>query len=336
MRIPEDKIEAVRAASDIVQVVQGYVSLKKRGQNYFGLCPFHGENSPSFSVHPGRQIFRCFGCGKGGNVFGFLMEIERLTFYEAVKLLAEKAGIELPDTRGQDSDQPSEGELLVQVNGFARDFFYKQLDHGSERRRKRSARLSGIARLWQGGRRALSARLRAGRLGRAGRGRARRRDCSQAILLQAGLVKEGRDPGRVYDAFRHRIMFPTRNLSGRVIAFNGRRLRDDDPAKYINSPETAVYHKGRELFGLWEARGEIRTRDEAILVEGPTDCLSSGDGRRAHRRGQSGHLADRATGAAAESASPAACSFSTTATARAAPRRAARSIFCSGWGPSRA
>ena len=128
MRIPEDKVEAVRAASDIVQVVQGYVTLKKRGQNYFGLCPFHGENSPSFSVHPGRQIFRCFGCGKGGNVFGFLMEVERLTFFEAVKLLAEKAGIELPDTRGgQDSDQPSESELLVQVNGFARDFFYKQL-----------------------------------------------------------------------------------------------------------------------------------------------------------------------------------------------------------------
>ncbi len=103
---------------------------------------------------------------------------------------------------------------------------------------------------------------------------ARQAGLPQAMLLQAGLVKEGRDPGRVYDAFRHRVMFPTRNLAGRVIAFNGRRLRDDDPAKYINSPETAVYHKGRELFGLWEARGEIRTRDEAILVEGPTDCLS--------------------------------------------------------------
>jgi DNA primase len=273
VRIPDDKIEDVRAASDILSVVQSYVTLKKRGQNYFGLCPFHQENTPSFAVNPGRQIFRCFGCGRGGNVFSFIMEMERLSFVEAVRVLAERAGIELPAWRAEDREAASESEELVRANGLARDFFHKQLVEGtsegaSEARRYLKSRgyesavieryLLGYAPdSWD----ALAQHARAAGI-------------SHSILLQAGLLKEGKERNRPYDAFRHRIMFPIRNLSGRVIAFGGRRLREDEPAKYINSPETAVYRKGRELFGLWEARNEMRTRGEAILVEGYTDCLS--------------------------------------------------------------
>ena len=273
MRIPDDKIEDVRAASDILSVVQSYVTLKKRGQNYFGLCPFHQENTPSFAVNPGRQIFRCFGCGRGGNVFAFIMEMERVSFVEAVRVLAERAGIELPAWRSEEREAASESEELVRANGLARDFFHRQLvegtsDGATEARRYLEARGYGAAVIeryllgyapdsWD----ALAQYARTAGI-------------SHSILLQAGLLKEGKEKNRPYDAFRHRIMFPIRNLSGRVIAFGGRRLREEETAKYINSPETAVYRKGRELFGLWEARNEIRTRGEAILVEGYTDCLS--------------------------------------------------------------
>jgi DNA primase len=273
LRIPDDKIEDVRAASDILSVVQSYVTLKKRGQNYFGLCPFHQENTPSFAVNPGRQIFRCFGCGRGGNVFAFIMEMERVSFVEAVRVLAERAGIELPAWRSEEREAASESEELVRANGLARDFFHRQLvegtsDGATEARRYLEARGYGAAVIeryllgyapdsWD----ALAQYARTAGI-------------SHSILLQAGLLKEGKEKNRPYDAFRHRIMFPIRNLSGRVIAFGGRRLREEETAKYINSPETAVYRKGRELFGLWEARNEIRTRGEAILVEGYTDCLS--------------------------------------------------------------
>lgn len=273
MRIPEDKIEDVRAATDILSVVQSYVTLKKRGQNYFGLCPFHHENTASFSVNPSRQIYRCFGCGRGGNVFAFIMEVERLSFIEAVRMLAEKAGIELPAPRADEKEFASETDELVRANGLARDFFHKQLVE---------AQTPGAqeARSYLQSRGYGSEVIERYLLGYAPDSwdslalHAKTAGLSHTILLQAGLLKEGKEKNRPYDAFRHRIMFPIRNLSGRVIAFGGRRLREEESAKYINSPETAVYRKGRELFGLWEARNDIRTRGEAILVEGYTDCLS--------------------------------------------------------------
>ncbi len=275
MRIPEEKIEEVRAASDILAVVQGYVTLKKRGQNWFGLCPFHSEDTPSFSVHQGKQIFRCFGCGKGGNVFGFIMEIERVTYIEAVRMMAEKAGIELPRWQ-RDDDEPSESELLIRANTLARDFFYQQLTNETtpgarEAKEYLAARNYGrdvVERFligyapdtWE----SLTEHARAAGV-------------PLPTMIQAGLLKEGKEKHRPYDTFRHRIVFPIRNLAGRVIAFSARRLREEnesESAKYINSPETAVYRKGRELFGLWEARNEIRRQDRAVLVEGCTDCLS--------------------------------------------------------------
>jgi len=273
LRIPEDKIEDVRAATDILSVVQGYVALKRRGQNYFGLCPFHSDTAPSFAVNPARQIFRCFGCGRGGNVFGFVMEVERISFVEAVRMLAERAGIELPAVSASERDTVSESEELVRANGMARDFFHKQLMESQspgaiEARRYLAERGYGKT--------VIEHFL----LGYAPDSWdslvqfAKQAGLAPSILTQAGLLKEGKEKNRPYDAFRHRVMFPIRNLAGRVIAFGGRRLREEEEAKYINSPETAVYRKGRELFGLWEARQDIRTRDEAILVEGYTDCLS--------------------------------------------------------------
>ncbi|MBU1638550.1 DNA primase [bacterium] len=276
MRIPEDKIEDVRNASDIVSIVSGYVGLKKRGQNYFGLCPFHSENTPSFSVHPGRQIYRCFGCGKGGNVFNFLMEVERITFIEAVRMLAAKAGIELPALE-QTSEGPSESEQLVQANGLARDFFHSYLLNSKEAD-------AVSAREYLAGRGYTEQAIKTYMLGYAPDSWDKLTNHAQAsrisleIMQQAGLLKRGGETNRVYDAFRDRVIFPIRNLAGRVIGFGGRRLKEPEGdrtiAKYINSPETAVYNKGKELFGLWEARNEIRRQDRAIMVEGYTDTLS--------------------------------------------------------------
>ncbi len=277
MKFPDDKIEEIRLANSIVELVQGYVSLKKRGSNYLGLCPFHQEKTPSFNVSPSRGIFKCFGCGKGGNVFGFLMEMERISFGEAVKRLAEKAHIALPVYR--DDGVPSESELLYRANGLARDYFYQQLTESSSDS-AREAREYLKSRGY--GKDIMDTYL----LGYAPDGwtglmeYATRNGVAASTLVQAGLAKEGKDKNKPYDAFRHRIMFPIRNLGGKVIAFGGRRLREPDPAaeiqeaKYINSPETPVYRKGKELFGLWEGRNDIRRQERAILVEGYTDCLS--------------------------------------------------------------
>lgn len=275
MKIPEHKIEEVRAATDILSVVQGYVALKKRGQNWFGLCPWHAETHGSFSVHTGKQIFHCFSCGRGGNVFSFLMEMERVSFMEAVRMLAERAGIELPAYyKGGTEEEESEGEQLVKANGLARDFFYRQLTDGhSEGAEEARSYLAS-----RGYGKAVIERYLLGyapdswdELAKF----ARSTGIPSSVFAQTGLLKEGKEGTHLYDAFRHRIMFPIRNLAGRVIAFGGRRLREDaETPKYVNSPESAVYRKGRELFGLWEARNDIRTREEAFLVEGYTDCLS--------------------------------------------------------------
>lgn len=275
--IPEDKLEEVRLANDIVGVVQEYVALKRRGQNHFGLCPFHEENTPSFSVHAGRGTFRCFGCGRGGNVFGFVMEIERVSFIEAVKMLAERAHIELPAFSRKEGDGPTEAEQIVEANQIARDFFHTQLlNQNGEGAKKALAYLID--------RGFTDEIIRAYMIGYAPDGwdglanRVQGSSVKTDIFVKAGLLKIGQQQGRPYDAFRDRVMFPIRNLAGRVIAFGGRRLSEPEPgepsAKYINSPETAVYTKGRELFGLWEARNEIRRQDRVILVEGYTDAIS--------------------------------------------------------------
>lgn len=294
--ISDDKVEEIRSANDIVSVVQGYITLKKRGQNWIGLCPFHTEKTPSFNVNAQRQIFKCFGCGKGGNVFSFVAEMEKIGYGDAIRQLAERAGIALPRyTRNAREDEPSEAELIAQANAFARDFFYQQLTN-------QHSSAANAARDYLYGRGYGDEIIDTYLLGYAPDGwegltdAVRRAGLSLPIFLKAGLLKEGRETGRPYDAFRHRVIFPIRNLSGRVVAFGGRTLRgveSGEPAaahsvsresvatesgnaeaKYINSPETVIYTKGRELFGLYEAKNEIRKQDQAILVEGYTDCLS--------------------------------------------------------------
>ena len=269
MTIPEPKISEIRDATDVVDLVSGYVTLKKSGRNYFGLCPFHPEKTPSFSVNPEKQIFHCFGCGAGGNVFTFLMRHEGISFPESVKFLAQRVGIQL-EFEERDETSAKENEALYYTNDFAAKFYQEQLfsPHGK----------SALAYL--DGRGFKEFDIQAFGLGYAPAGwdnliqRSALHSVNLEQLERAGLIlkKEG---GGHYDRFRDRVMFPIWNLSGRVVAFGGRKLNAaDDSPKYINSPETAVYEKGKLLYGLYQNRDEIRKRDHAIFVEGYTDLMS--------------------------------------------------------------
>ncbi|MBC7186248.1 MAG: DNA primase [Calditrichaeota bacterium] len=269
MRIPDDKINEVRAASDIVEVVSAYVTLKKRGQNYFGLCPFHTEKTPSFAVNPQRQIFRCFGCGAGGNVFTFLMRIENITFPEAVLRLAQRAGISITLER-LDEEEARAREAVYAANRMAAEFFYRNLVKAPEGAAARSY--------------LQARRLELGQLGKFGLGYALDRwdalvayaatkSMGAEVLLAAGLVVSRTDGG-YYDRFRHRLMFPFFDLMGKIVGFGGRRLKEEETAKYINSPETIVYKKGSILYGLYQTKEFIRQANSAILVEGYIDLLS--------------------------------------------------------------
>ena len=268
--IPDHKVEEVRQATDILDLISGYLSLtRKSGANYFGLCPFHPEKTPSFSVNVEKQIFHCFGCGVGGNVFTFLMRHEGISFPEAVKLLAQRAGIEL-ELEETDGEARKEAEALYYANEFAARFFQEQLQAESGR----------AARAYLENRGFKPEDIEAFGLGYAPAKwdalivRARKEAVNVDVLIQAGLVLKNEE-GRTYDRFRDRVMFPIWNLSGRVVAFGGRKLNDQlDAPKYVNSPETAIYQKGRLLYGLYQNREAIRKQDQAIFVEGYTDLMS--------------------------------------------------------------
>jgi len=269
MAIPSDKIEQVRLASDIVDVVSGYLTLRQRGKNHFGLCPFHQEKTPSFSVNPELQIFHCFGCGAGGNVFTFIMRIERLTFPESVRLLAKAAGITIPEEE-EDRESLQEKEALYYANKFAHDWFQLQLQESPEaeaaRRYLASRGLSlevclnyGIGyalNRWDG---LLS--------------QARQKSLNPDILLKAGLVLQ-KENGDYYDRFRGRVTFAIHNLSNQVVAFGARRMTEDKSPKYVNSPETEIYQKRLVLYGLHLSRESVRQKNQAVIVEGYTDFIS--------------------------------------------------------------
>lgn len=270
MRIPEDKIEEVRSSSDIVDVISAYVRLKRRGKSYVGLCPFHKEKTPSFHVTPDKQMFYCFGCQEGGNVFSFLMKTEKVSFIEAVKTLAKRAGIELPVY-----DEPQAGstqnEQLFRANMIAARFYHRSLTETSEGefaiQYLRNRGFSGDT-------------IKKFELGYAPRGwqalinHATEKGVETEYLEKAGLVSK-RDDDSYYDRFRGRVVFPIFSTSGRIVAFAGRQLYEDDTlAKYINTPETPIYQKGKLLYGLSMNRDEIRKQTYAILVEGYTDLIS--------------------------------------------------------------
>ncbi|MFN2514834.1 MAG: DNA primase [Pyrinomonadaceae bacterium] len=270
MRYPQTFIDDLKRQADIVRVVQDYVQLKKKGANWMACCPFHKEKTPSFSVSPAKEIFYCFGCHKGGSVFTFVMEMERVSFPDAIKLVAEKSGVPLPklidDSRFE--ARRHEADEVIELNKWALEWWEHQLESSGEARiardyllhreiteeTKKTFRLGYAPDSWD----ALSIYLR-------------QKGASQEQIERSGLVVK-KEEGGSYDRFRGRLIFPVMDVQGKPIAFGGRTLRDED-AKYINSPETAAYIKGRNLFGLHLMRDEIRRSEFAILVEGFLDLI---------------------------------------------------------------
>ena len=253
--------ETVRNAADIVKVVSEYVTLKPAGSTLKALCPFHAEKTPSFSVHREKQIFHCFGCGKGGDVFTFVQEIESVSFREALNILAEKCGVPLPSDSGFDDRKAEEKKHLFETNERAAAYFHKALD--SEQ--------AAAARQVLQKRQIESAFVEKFQLGYAPK------SGLLSILKPKDPVGSGlflkNDRGEVYDRFRHRLMFPIWNDRGKPIAFGGRALGDDD-VKYLNSPETPLYAKSSVLYGLHFAREAAQKAGRMVVVEGYFDCLS--------------------------------------------------------------
>lgn len=265
-RIPQHFINDLIDRADIVSVIDERITLKKTGKNYSGLCPFHDEKTPSFSVSPDKQFFHCFGCQESGTALTFIMKYERLEFVEAVEMLARDLGMEVPREQGR-SPAVKVDEDLYSILEQAERFYRSQLRGAANAVEYLKGRgLTGeIARdfgvgyapaEWHGVADALA-----------------RENISEEKLLKAGLLTKN-DNGRVYDRFRDRIMFPIRDTRGRVIAFGGRILSQDGGPKYLNSPETPIFFKAQELYGLYEARKALRKIDELLVVEGYMDVVA--------------------------------------------------------------
>lgn len=267
MYYPDELIEEIRMRSDIVDIISGYVKLKKQGSSYFGLCPFHNEKSPSFSVSPGKQMYYCFGCGEGGNVFTFLMRYENDTFLEAVSILAKRAGVELPEVEYTAEEKKNNDlkAMILQANKDAAKFFFHQLKSGSDRSgyeyfKSRGLTDETMVKFGLGYSLKYSDSLYR---------YLKEKGYGDEILKETGLIKYS-EKG-VYDAFWNRVMYPIMDNNNRVIGFGGRVLGDAKP-KYINSPETKVFDKSRNLYGLNFARMTRRTG--FIICEGYMDVIA--------------------------------------------------------------
>jgi DNA primase len=265
-RIPDAFIDDVLARTDIVELIGARVPLKRQGREYSARCPFHDERSPSFTVSPTKQFYHCFGCGAHGTALKFLMEYDRLEFLDAVEELAKRVGLEVPRETKQRNESGESRDLYAALDTAAK-FFARQLDaspkaqayldrRGVDAENRERFAIGYAPEGWD----ALK-----GALG----GDERR----QRLLEQAGLMSKN-DSGRVYDKFRDRVMFPIFDRRGRVIAFGGRVLEKDDGPKYLNSPETALFHKGRELYGLWQVRQAHARIPRLIVVEGYMDVVA--------------------------------------------------------------
>ncbi len=270
-QIADSKINEIRERADIVELVSQYVSLKRSGANHSGLCPFHSEKTPSFSVNAARQFYHCFGCGVGGDVFSFLMKVEGLNFPEAVRRLADRYGIEIEEQRlsPEEERRQRQRDKLFEINRATADYFHRLLmdapageagryylkQRGYGRNTAETFQLGFADKAWT----ALKTEL-------LGRG------FKAEDIRQLGLIRPGKQ-GDAYDLFRGRLMIPIHDLSGRVVAFGGRVLDDSKP-KYINSPESPIYHKSAVLFGLYQARQAMRQAGEVLVVEGYFDQLA--------------------------------------------------------------
>lgn len=268
MYYPDELVEEVRMKNDIVDVVSGYVKMQKKGSSYFGLCPFHNEKSPSFSVSPGKQMFYCFGCGAGGNVFTFVMKYENYTFQEAIKMLAERAGVNLPEIEYSEEAKRKEDKRtkLLEINKEAAKYFYYQLR--SERGKIGLDYLKGR-------------QLSEDTMKQFGLGFSnvtsddlvkylKKKGYEDQLIQEAGLASFDERYG-FHDKFWNRVMFPIQDINHRVIGFGGRVMGDGKP-KYLNSPETMIFDKSRNLYGLNFAR--TSRKDQIILCEGYMDVIS--------------------------------------------------------------
>ena len=269
--IPQETVNLILDTAQIADVVSDYVTLKRRGANFVACCPFHNEKTPSFYVSPSKGIYKCFGCGKAGTAVGFVMEQEHCSYVEALRYLARKYHIEIVEAEesAEEIARRQRGESLLLVSEFARKFFSEQLKAGEGRAvGYRYYRDRGIE----------DATIEKWGLGWAPSGRTALVDAARAAgykdeyLLGAGLAVQNED-GTLADKFRERVMFPIHSVSGRVIAFSGRTLRSDNPAKYVNSPETEIYVKSRNLLGIYFAKSDIAREDRCILVEGNVDVV---------------------------------------------------------------
>ncbi len=271
MRIPDTKIEEIRNTADIVDIISAYVQLKKRGKNYFGVCPFHQEKTPSFAVNEEKQIYHCFGCGAGGDVFKFLMEYKSISFIEAVQEIAEQLGIKIEYDQNISVEKQNEQETYYDINLRAAKYFSDNL----------LKNIAGeYARDYLSGRKLTEKTMRNFGLGFALPGWdnfvkfAKENDIDLRNTTTLGLTDK-KDNGEYYDKYRNRIIFPIFSTNGRIIAFGGRILDDSEQAaKYLNSPESIIYHKKRSLYGLYHAKDEIRKLDKVILVEGYMDVIA--------------------------------------------------------------
>jgi DNA primase len=273
--IAEEKLNEIRQAVDIVDVISDYVQLKKQGRNYFGLCPFHGENSPSFSVSPDKQIFHCFGCGAGGNVFTFLMELENLSFQEAAVRLAEKASIELQISTsafGKERKVSEEIQEMLNAHELLSKFYHHLLvntkegqqaleyliNRGFTRESIDKFQIGYSLNSWDFVSKFLT-----------------KREFKPEWMEKAGLIIKRERDGSYFDRFRDRIMFPIFDRNGKTIAFSGRSLGADNEPKYLNSPETAIFNKSKILYNFHLARSSIRKLQSAILFEGFADVIAA-------------------------------------------------------------
>lgn len=271
--IPEETIDEIRQHTDLVALVGEYLKLERRGKNMVGLCPFHNEKTPSFTVSPEKQLYHCFGCGASGNVFSLIMQMEKLTFPEAAKFLARRAGVKIPEQQAARPERDQLKENIYKLNLMAARYYAYHLSKTAS------------------GKKALDYLLKRGitektielfMLGYAPAewtgffNFAKKKGATPDLMVKAGLVSPGREKG-YYDRFRSRIIFPIFNINGKVTGFGGRAFDDEKNSgpKYLNSPETAVFSKGNMLYGLNFARGEIRKSKKAVVMEGYTDVISA-------------------------------------------------------------
>ncbi|HEX8368312.1 MAG TPA: DNA primase [Pyrinomonadaceae bacterium] len=278
MRFEESFIDELKQRADLVRIIEPYAPLKKKGANWMGCCPFHQEKTPSFSVNPAKGFYKCFGCGKGGNAFSFLMELEGLSFPEAIKKVAEVSGVPLPvqvdDKKFEQVKKKKETEkkiadAVIELNQFALEFWENHLQEPSGKQAREYLEKRGISEetrkvfrigyapdSWD----ALMSFLKS-------------KGADEKLIEQSGLVSINEEKKRVYDRFRGRVMFPVLDVNGKAIAF-GARILDKGEPKYLNSPETPAYIKGEHLYGLFQDKEDIRRKKFAILVEGYLDLIA--------------------------------------------------------------